>query len=68
MTPFSDLLKAQFISAASVIASAGKYHTEPWATYLIFLTILTFATITNIFGNKILGVWNNLACENNSPP
>ncbi|KEZ38591.1 hypothetical protein SAPIO_CDS10582 [Scedosporium apiospermum] len=60
---FADFFQtiAQFISAAAVMASGGKYQAEPWATYLIFLAMLTFATILNIFGNKILGQWNNVA-------
>lgn len=54
---------AQFVSAAAVIASNGMYEIEPWKTYLIFLAILTFTTGANIFGNKILGRWNDAACE-----
>ncbi|RSL46500.1 hypothetical protein CEP54_013816 [Fusarium duplospermum] len=52
---------ALFISAASVVASNGSYVAEAWKTYLIFLSILTFSTVSNIWGNKILGPWNNLA-------
>ncbi|KAH6886765.1 amino acid/polyamine transporter I [Thelonectria olida] len=52
---------AQFVSAACVVASDGRYVAEAWKTYLIFLAILTFGTVSMIFGNRILGVWNNLA-------
>ncbi|KAI0134651.1 amino acid/polyamine transporter I [Xylariales sp. AK1849] len=52
---------AQFISAAAVIASNDAYEIEAWKTYLIFLAILTFTTVANIFGNKILGRWNDAA-------
>ena len=54
---------AQFISAAAVLASNGAYVIQQWRTYLIFLAILCFTTISNIFGNKILGRWNDGACE-----
>ncbi|KAI1112651.1 choline transport protein [Nemania sp. NC0429] len=52
---------AQFIQAAAVIASNGRYEIKQWATYLIFLAILTFTTGANIWGNKILGRWNDAA-------
>ncbi|WAO97246.1 Hypothetical protein NCS54_01496200 [Fusarium falciforme] len=52
---------AQFISAASVIASDGRYEPRQWATYLIFLAILSFAAVSNIWGNKNLGRWNDAA-------
>ncbi|KAI1501940.1 amino acid/polyamine transporter I [Biscogniauxia marginata] len=52
---------AQFIQAAAVIASGGTYVIEAWATYLIFLAILIFTTCANIWGNKILGRWNDAA-------
>ncbi|KAI0108178.1 amino acid transporter [Daldinia grandis] len=52
---------AQFISAAAVIASNGAYAIEEWRTYLIFLAILTFTTGANIWGNRILGRWNDAA-------
>ncbi|KAH8660311.1 amino acid/polyamine transporter I [Xylariales sp. PMI_506] len=52
---------AQFISAAIVIASNRTYEIEQWRTYLIFLAILTFTTGSNIFGNRILGRWNDAA-------
>ncbi|OKL64191.1 hypothetical protein UA08_01001 [Talaromyces atroroseus] len=52
---------SQFISAAAVIASNGSYVIEAWKTYLIFLAILTFTTGANIWGNKILGRWNDAA-------
>lgn len=54
---------AQFVSAAAVIGSADEYEIEPWKTYLIFLAILTFTTGANIWGNKILGRWNDAARE-----
>ncbi|KAI1401690.1 amino acid transporter [Hypoxylon fuscum] len=52
---------AQFVQAASVIASGGSYEIEEWKTYLIFLAILTFTTGANIWGNRILGRWNDAA-------
>ncbi|KAI1465941.1 amino acid transporter [Daldinia caldariorum] len=52
---------AQFISAAAVIASNGAYAIEQWRTYLIFLAIVTFTTGANIWGNRILGRWNDAA-------
>ncbi|KAI0205836.1 choline transport protein [Astrocystis sublimbata] len=52
---------AQFIQAAAVIASNGTYEIKQWATYLIFLAVLSFTTCANIYGNKILGRWNDAA-------
>ncbi|KAI1380981.1 amino acid transporter [Hypoxylon crocopeplum] len=52
---------AQFVQAAAVIASGGTYEIEAWRTYLIFLAILTFTTGANIWGNRILGRWNDAA-------
>ncbi|KAI2625099.1 amino acid transporter [Hypoxylon sp. NC1633] len=52
---------AQFIQAAAVIASGGTYEIEKWGTYLIFLAILTFTTGANVWGNRILGRWNDAA-------
>ncbi|KAI0017029.1 choline transport protein [Xylariomycetidae sp. FL0641] len=52
---------AQFVQAAAVIASGGTYEIKQWATYLIFLAILTFTTAANIWGNRILGRWNDAA-------
>ncbi|KAH7176998.1 amino acid/polyamine transporter I [Dactylonectria macrodidyma] len=52
---------ALFVSAACVVASSGQYVADAWKTYLIFIAILTFSTASNIWGNRILGLWNNLA-------
>ncbi|PVH78700.1 choline transport protein [Cadophora sp. DSE1049] len=52
---------AQFLSAAAVIGSNGSYEITQWRTFLIFAAILTFTTLSNIFGNKILGRWNDVA-------
>ncbi|KAL6916682.1 hypothetical protein FSHL1_008130 [Fusarium sambucinum] len=52
---------AQFISAACVVASNGTYSVAAWKTYLIFMAVLTFGTLSMTFGNRILGPWNNLA-------
>ncbi|KAF7562630.1 hypothetical protein G7046_g1509 [Stylonectria norvegica] len=52
---------SQFISAAAVIASDGAYEIKAWKTYLFFLAILTFTTAGNVWGNKILGRWNDAA-------
>lgn len=54
-------LEAQFVSAAAVIASNGNYEITQWKTFLIFIAILTFTTLSNLFGNKILGRWNDAA-------
>ncbi|KAF2114462.1 choline transport protein [Lophiotrema nucula] len=50
---------AQFFSAAGVIGSAGGYEIQPWKTYLIFVSILTYGTVVNLFGNRILGKYND---------
>ncbi|TVY39031.1 Choline transport protein [Lachnellula occidentalis] len=52
---------AQFFSAAGVVGSNGSYEIKPWRTYLIFLAILSFTTISNLYGNRILAKWNDLA-------
>ncbi|KAI1140280.1 amino acid transporter [Hypoxylon sp. FL0543] len=52
---------AQFIQAAAVIASNGSYTIEAWSTYLIFLAIVVFTTASNIYGNRVLGRWNDAA-------
>ncbi|KAI1637028.1 amino acid/polyamine transporter I [Biscogniauxia mediterranea] len=52
---------AQFVQAAAVVASGGTYEIKEWATYLIFLAILIFTSCANIWGNKILGRWNDAA-------
>ncbi|KAF5007723.1 hypothetical protein FDECE_5971 [Fusarium decemcellulare] len=52
---------AQFICAAAVVASNDSFVVTQWSTYLIFLAILTFATVANVFGNRILGRWNDAA-------
>ncbi|KUJ22950.1 amino acid permease [Mollisia scopiformis] len=50
---------AQFISAGAVIGSNGTYQIKQWRTFLIFLAILTFTTLSNLYGNKILAKWND---------
>jgi choline transport protein len=52
---------AQFINAAAVIGSGGSYEIKQWKTTLIFYAILVFTTFSNIYGNKILGRWNDAA-------
>ncbi|KAG7432151.1 Choline transport protein [Fusarium oxysporum f. sp. raphani] len=52
---------AQLVSAAAVVASNNAYEATQWKTYLFFLAILTFGTIGNVWGNKILGRWNDMA-------
>lgn len=54
---------AQFISAAAVVASNGSYQITPARTYGIFVAVLVFTTVANIWGNRILGKWNDAACE-----
>ncbi|KAF2011870.1 amino acid transporter [Aaosphaeria arxii CBS 175.79] len=52
---------AQFISAAAVVGSGGSYVIEAWKTYLIFVAVSTYAMLVNIFGNRILGKYNDCA-------
>ncbi len=59
---------AQFISAAAVIGSDGGYEIEQWKTYLIFMAILTFTTLSNLYGDKILNKWNDFACKSSFDP
>lgn len=49
---------ATFFSAAGVIGSNGSYEPTEWKTYLILLAISTYAMFVNIFGNRILGKYN----------
>lgn len=56
-------LPAQIICAAAVVASSDAFVVKQWSTYLIFLAILTFALNVNIWGNRILGRWNDAACK-----
>lgn len=57
---------AQFFSAAAVIGSNGSYEIQPWKTYLIFVAILTYGTLVSLFGNRILGRYNDGARKYNS--
>ncbi|OAA41820.1 GABA permease [Metarhizium rileyi] len=50
---------AQFISAAAVVASNGTYEITAARTYGVFLAILTCTTAVNIWGNRMLGKWND---------
>ncbi|KAF4345217.1 choline transporter [Fusarium beomiforme] len=52
---------AQLISAAAVVASNSAYEATQWKTYLFFIAILSFGTVGNIWGNRILGRWNDMA-------
>ncbi|KAM0289403.1 hypothetical protein ACHAO9_006056 [Fusarium lateritium] len=52
---------AQLVSAAAVVASNNAYEATAWKTYLFFIAILSFGTAGNIWGNRILGRWNDLA-------
>lgn len=54
---------ALFICAAVVVGTNGAFIITPAKTYGIFLAITTFTTAVNIWGNKILGRWNDAACE-----
>ncbi|KAF5262505.1 hypothetical protein FOXYS1_6774 [Fusarium oxysporum] len=54
-------IAAQLVSAAAVVASNNAYEATQWKTYLFFLAILTFGTVGNVWGNKILGCWNDMA-------
>lgn len=42
-----------------MIASNGTYEITAARTYGIFLAILTSTTVVNIWGNRILGKWND---------
>ncbi|KAF5636758.1 HNM1-choline permease [Fusarium tjaetaba] len=55
------IFSAMFIAAAIVVASGRSTPVDSWTTYLVFLAIITFSTIVNIWGNSILGPWSNLA-------
>lgn len=54
---------AQFISAAAVVGSSGGYVIEAWKTYLIMVAVSMYGTFVNLFGNRILGRYNDCACE-----
>ncbi|KAF8866182.1 choline transport protein [Acephala macrosclerotiorum] len=54
---------AQFASAVAVIGSNGAYEIKQWRTFLTFVVILTFMTLSNLYGNKILAKWNDGACD-----
>ncbi|KAL7932848.1 amino acid transporter-like protein [Trichoderma chlorosporum] len=56
-----DYFGSQFISAAAVVASNGAYQITPARTYGIFVAVLVFTTAANIWGNRILGKWNDAA-------
>jgi choline transport protein len=56
-----DYFGSQFISAAAVVASNGSYQITAAKTYGIFVAILVFTTVANIWGNRILGKWNDAA-------
>jgi hypothetical protein len=57
------LLVAQFICAAAVIASYEEFVITQPKTYGIFMAVLVFGTIVNIWGNRILELWSKAACE-----
>ncbi|KAH7017963.1 amino acid permease-domain-containing protein [Microdochium trichocladiopsis] len=50
---------AQFISAAAIVASYEQYEITAAKTYGIFAALVLFGTSINIWGNKILGFWND---------
>lgn len=39
-------------------SSNSSFVVQPYQAYLIFIAISTFAVFLNIFGYRILGVWN----------
>ena len=51
------------MSAAAVVGSNGAYEIKQWRTFLIFLAILSFTTLSNLYANKILPKWNDGACK-----
>ncbi|CAG7564358.1 unnamed protein product [Fusarium equiseti] len=55
------LVTTEGFFASCVVASNGNYVVAAWKTYLIFMAVLTFGTLSMTFGNRILGAWNNLA-------
>jgi choline transport protein len=52
---------AQFICAAAVIASYEEFVITQPKTYGIFMAVLVFGTIVNIWGNRILELWSKAA-------
>ena len=56
-------MTAQFISAAAVIASFETYEITQANTYGIFAATVVSMTAVNIWGNRILGMWNKIACK-----
>ncbi|KXJ85718.1 amino acid/polyamine transporter I [Microdochium bolleyi] len=52
---------AQFISAAAVIASYETFQITPAKTYGLFAAVVVSMTAVNIWGNRILGRWNDVA-------
>ncbi|KAH7390440.1 choline transport protein [Cadophora sp. MPI-SDFR-AT-0126] len=52
---------AFFITAAIIVATNGTYESAPWKVYLIFVAIIVFTTVSNLYGNKIMCHWNNAA-------
>lgn len=45
------------------MGSEGAYQVAQWKTYLIFMALSHIAICLNIFGFRILGKWNEGACE-----
>jgi choline transport protein len=56
-------LTAFFITASAIVATNGAYESQPWKVYLIFAAIMVFTTVANLYGNAILGRWNDAACK-----
>ncbi|CZR57515.1 related to HNM1-Choline permease [Phialocephala subalpina] len=50
---------SQFVSAAAVVGSNGACEIKQWRTFLIFVAILIFTALSNLYGNKILAKWND---------
>lgn len=64
MQPANNVfLVAQFISAAAVIASYEQFIVTEAKTYGIFMAVLVFGTVVNIWGNRILAKWSTFACK-----
>jgi choline transport protein len=55
------------ISAAIVMGTSDVYEATQWRMYLIFLGIIIFTTVSNLYGNRILGYWSDAARKCSMP-
>ncbi|CZT41207.1 uncharacterized protein RSE6_00923 [Rhynchosporium secalis] len=54
---------AIFTTAAINVAKNRAYESAPSKVYLIFVAIIVFTTISNLYGNEVMYRWNNAASE-----